>query len=160
MRRLLLLSFSLLAVACSKGPVAPAAPAESAKLSAPFNQDIDVDEVMVHVMDPAARAFWAGWGETYDETGWHDISARTEAEWKKVEDGAAMVVLATNTLMLPPYQRQPNDEWLKLAKNTADLAMQGKNAAENMDKAAMEEIGGKLDVSCDACHKRFREEAR
>jgi hypothetical protein len=113
---------------------------------------------MVHVMDPAARAFWKGWGEVYDSDGLHDVSARTGEEWKRVEDGAATVVLATNTLMLPAYLRKPEDEWNRWAKEVADLAMKGKQAAEMQDKAAIEEIGGKLDTACDSCHEAFRAE--
>jgi hypothetical protein len=160
MRLIALLPASLLVAstfaACTraKTPEAPATEAEAA----PYNTDIDVDEVMVHVMDPSARAFWAGWGEVYDRTGRHDISASSDEEWKKVEDGAAMVVLATNTLMLPKYRRTPEAEWNKWAKEVADLAIQGKQAADKHDKAAMEDIGGRLDVACDDCHKAFRSE--
>src|SRR5262245_54179263 len=76
-----------------------------------YNTDIDVAEVMIHAMDPAARAFWAGWGEVYTDKGMTDVSAKTDEEWKRVEDGATMVMLATNTLMLPAYQRKPAEEW-------------------------------------------------
>lgn len=151
-------SCALLAVACSKSTDAAEAPAAPALPALPYNSDIDVDEVMVHVMDPAARAFWKGWGEVYDAKGLHDVSASNDDEWKKVEDGAAMVVLATNTLMLPSYQRKPEADWTKWAKDVADLAIKGKEAAELQDKAAIEEIGGKLDVACDGCHNAFRTE--
>jgi hypothetical protein len=146
---------ALTCASCSRtapvtGDAAPATP------PTPYNTDIDVDEVMTHVMDPAARAFWAGWGLTYDSRGEHDVSAKTNEEWKRVEDGAAMVVLATNTLMLPLYQRKPKAEWNKWAKQVADLAIQGKAAADKHDVAAIENVGGKLDEACDACHKAFR----
>lgn len=154
----LLPCFALLAVACSGQTETVELPAAPASPAAHYNTDIDVDEVMVHVMDPAARAFWKGWGEVYDDRGSHDVSAKTDEEWKKVEDGAAMVVLATNTLMLPAYQRKPEADWIKWARDAADLAMKGKQAAELQDKAAMEEIGGKLDVACDGCHNAFRTE--
>lgn len=140
--------------ACNKAPetaaAAPAAPAP------PYINELDVDEIMVHTMDPQARQFWAGWGEEYSAAGLVDVSAKTDEEWKKVEDGATGVVLAANTLMLPAYQRKPEAEWLKLARDVADLAMLGRDGADKQDKAAMEEIGGKLDVACDACHKAFR----
>jgi len=152
------ITLSLLALAaasCTK-PTPAAATAEAAPEATPYNTGIDVDEVMVHAMDPSARQFWAGWGETYDDKGWHDVSAKTDEEWKKVEDGAAMVVLATNTLMLPAYQRKPEAEWNKWARQVADIALRGKDAADKKDKAAMETIGGELDVACDKCHEAFR----
>jgi hypothetical protein len=160
MRLIVLLSASLLTAAmldaCTRAKPAEAAAAAPNPVEPPYNADIDVDEVMVHVMDPAARAFWAGWGEVYDRTGRHDVSASTDEEWKKVEDGAAMVVLATNTLMLPTYRRKPEAEWNRWVKEVAELAIQGKAAADKRDLAAIESVGGKLDEACDACHKAFR----
>jgi hypothetical protein len=157
MRLALVLGACLAFAACS--PKAPGGiVAEAAPPPPPYNSDVDVDEIMVHVMDPAARQFWAGWGETYSKDGLVDISAKTDEEWKKVEDGATTVVLATNTLMLPAYQRKPVDEWNKYAKAVADLAMLGREGADKQDKVAMEDIGGKLDVACDACHAAFRSE--
>ena len=140
--------------ACSKQASAPAAGATSP--APPYSAEIDVAEVMIHAMDPAARAFWAGWGEVYTAEGMTDISAKTDEDWKKVEDGATMVMLATNTLMLPAYQRKPTDEWNRYAKDVADIAMLGREGADAHDKAAIEEIGGRLDTACDACHEAFR----
>src|SRR5262245_1513809 len=88
--------------ACNKPPEVAAAPAPP-----PFVNELDVGEVMIHAMDPAAKAFWKGWAEEYSEAGFVDKSAKTDEEWKDVEDGATGVVLAANTLMLPAYQRQP-----------------------------------------------------
>jgi hypothetical protein len=155
MRMTMLVAVCALAIAgCSKPPETTAAAPD-----APYNSEIDVDEVMVHVMDPRARDFWSAWGEVYDSQGLHDVSAKTDDDWKRVEDGAAAVVLATNTLLLPQYRREPFAEWARLAKDVADLAMQGKQAAERKDLTVMEELGGKLDVACDACHEAFRSES-
>lgn len=122
----------------------------------PFNTDVDVIEIMAHTVDPAARAFWASWGEVYDSEGSHDVSAKTDEEWKKVEDGATMLVLASNTLMLPAYQRKPEADWIKYAKTMSDLAMLGREGADHKDLAAMETIGAQIDEACDACHAAYR----
>ena len=142
--------------ACSEPASTPTA--EGPPPAPPYNTDIDVAEVMIHAVDPAARAFWAGWGEVYTAKGMTDISAKTDEEWKKVEDGATMVMLATNTLMLPAYQRKPVENWNRYAKEVADLAILGREGADAHDKKAIEEIGGRLDVACDACHEAFRPE--
>ncbi|HEV7690179.1 MAG TPA: hypothetical protein VGO52_05130 [Hyphomonadaceae bacterium] len=156
MRLMILAAAGCLAVglaACVKSPDVVAASDDS---TPPFVNELDVGEIMVHVMDPQARQFWAGWGEEYSAAGRIDVSARTDEEWKKVEDGAIGVVMGANTLTLPAYRRKPEDKWLKLARDVADLAMQGRDGAERQDKAAMEIIGGKLNVACDACHNTFR----
>jgi hypothetical protein len=121
-----------------------------------YNTDMDVDELMIHVMEPAAYGFWSGWGEIYTKEGMVDISPKNEDEWKLVENGAATVVAATNMLMLPAYVRKPEAEWYKHAKDVADIAIAGKEGAMNQDKSVMYDLGAKLDVACEACHEKFR----
>ena len=124
---------------------------------APYNVDMDMTELMVHVMEPGAYAFWKGWGIIYTPEGTFDISPRTEQEWMQVENGAATVIAATNILMTSPYARDPQAEWFQAAKAVADIAKAGKDAAEKQDKQAMYELGAKLDEACDACHEKFLE---
>lgn len=117
--------------------------------------DIETVEIMVHVVDPAARAFWKGWGEVYTKDGWTDISPKDDAEWKRVEDGAATVLVATNLLRQPGYARAPADQWDRFAAELANIAIEGKLGAERQDKQAMYELGETLDEACDACHAVF-----
>lgn len=117
--------------------------------------DIETLEIMLHVVDPAARAFWKGWGEVYTKEGWTDISPKNDAEWKKVEDGAATVLVATNLLRQPAYVRAPADQWDRFAAELAAIALEGKAGAEHQDKQAMYELGATLDEACDACHAVF-----
>lgn len=151
MRRLTMTIILMLA-ACARAVESD----DTAEAPPPYNTDIDVVEVMAHTVDPSARAFWAAWGEIYDKDGSHDISAKTDEEWKKVEDGAITLVLAANSLMLPAYQRDPRAEWISHAKAMADLATLGREGADRKDLAAMEKIGADLDEACDACHEAFR----
>jgi hypothetical protein len=141
------------AASCSRSEPAPAA----ASGTPPYNVDMDMTELMVHVMEPGAYAFWKGWGIIYTPDGTFDISPRTEQEWIQVENGAATVIAATNILMTAPYTRDPQDEWFQAAKAVADIAKAGKDAAEKQDKQAMYELGSKLDEACDACHEKFQE---
>lgn len=122
---------------------------------ADFNTDMDVLEIMIHVIDPAARAFWDGWGFTFDEEGLHDVSASTDEEWKRVEDGAATVVTGMNVIMLPAHQRAPAADWNSYAREVAALAMEGKDAAEAQNLEVMEELGQRLNEACRACHEAF-----
>jgi hypothetical protein len=148
---------SILALACSLALASGCAKVEptEAAVAAPYNTDIPINEVMAHVMNPAAYQFWSGWGVVEDEHGVRDLAPKTEAEWKTIEDGAATVVQATNVIMLPGYARAPEADWNRYAQDVAKLAMQGKQAAEKHDKDALGEIGEKLDVACDACHEKF-----
>ena len=123
--------------------------------NAPFDTNIPLDEVMAHVMDPAAYAFWGGTGTSYTVDGDTDLSPKTEAEWKRVEDGAAMVILGANSLMLPGYAREPMADWDRYASKVAEVAERAKAAVERKDTSAMRTIGDELDAACEACHTQF-----
>jgi hypothetical protein len=145
-----------LAASVSLGACSPTPSAEpAASALPPYQTEIDTLEAMVHGVDPAAKAFWLGWREVWDETGYHDLSAKTDEDWKRVEDGATTLALLSNALMLPHSQREPRADWLRYAKESADVAMEGKSAAEARDVGQIEEIGARLDETCDACHAQF-----
>jgi hypothetical protein len=147
MCRLGAVAATVLLASCAPKPERPA--------PAPYNTAIPINEVMAHVMDPAADQFWGGTGTSYTVAGERDLSPKTEAEWKRVEDGAATVVLTTNALMAPGYQRAPINDWNRHAKGVADVALRAKAAVEKKDILAMKEIGDELDRACEACHKQF-----
>ena len=108
-----------------------------------------------HATHPGAFAFWRGWGSILTAAGEQDLTPRTEEEWKRVEDGAATVVIATNAIMIPAYAREPRDEWNKSAQIVLDVALRAKVAAEKKDVSAMSALGEELDTACDACHMKF-----
>jgi hypothetical protein len=150
-----LTAFALMGAA-GLGACSGAEPAVSSA-TPPYNADLDMKELMEHVMQSGAYGFWKGWGMIYTPEGTFDISPRTEQEWEAVENGAATVIAVTNVLMTEPYMRDPQDEWYQAAKAVADVAKAGKDAAEKHDKQAMYDIGAKLDEACEACHKKFQE---
>jgi len=152
----LVCSLGLLAGCAKEEPPPKAAPvAAAAIVNPPYNTNIPISEVMVHVMNPAGYQFWSGWGVIEDQHGTRDLAPKTEAEWMIVENGAATVVQTTNAIMVPGYARDPTAEWNRLAQNVANIALRGKEAAEKHDKAVLGDIGEQLDVACDACHAKF-----
>lgn len=143
--------FCLLALAaCS-----PRTPNASPSAAPGYTTAIPLNEVMAHVIEPAAFQFWDGSGTIYDEHGARDRSPTTEAGWKVVENGAATVVEASNGLLLPGRPRAPEAEWTRYAQNLAKVALKAKVAAEAKDKEAVFNAGIELDYACEACHKKF-----
>lgn len=140
---------TLVLAACS------ASGAEGNSAGAPGTRVLEAPELMVHVIEPAARSFWKGYSEVLDENGWRDISPSTEADWKRVEDGAATLMVGGNLLLQPAYAREPVAEWDRLARQFLELATEGKAQAENQSKEAMLLLGEQLDESCDSCHAQF-----
>jgi hypothetical protein len=116
---------------------------------------LDMQELMVHVVDPAAFAFWRGSGYDITEAGERDLSPTTDEGWKVVEDGAATVAEAGNLLILPGRAREPAAEWTKYAKVMQERALEAKAAAERKDKEAVFQTGAALYRTCVACHEKF-----
>jgi len=116
---------------------------------------LDMQELMVHVVDPAAFAFWRGSGYDITEEGERDLSPTTPEGWKVVEDGAATVAEAGNLLILPGRAREPAAEWNKYAKAMQDRALEAKAAAERQDKEALFQTGAALYQTCVACHEKY-----
>ena len=125
------------------------------KAQEPQYAGLDMQELMIHVIDPAAFAFWRGSGFELTEEGERDLSPTTEEGWKVVEDGAATVAEAGNLLMLPGRAREPADEWNKYAKLLTQRALEAKAAAEAKDKKALFDTGGRLYEVCVACHEKY-----
>lgn len=145
-----LLAWGLLG-GCSRPPEKPAAP---------FNTEIPLNEVMLHVLEPAAYGFWDGAGTVHDASGLHDLTPKTEEEWLRVENGAATVAIGANSLMLEGYAQAPDAAWYAYARKLGEVALEGKAAAERKDAKALFEIGGRLDEACEACHAEFLPENR
>lgn len=144
MRRLLAAACLLALGSCSPKAEQPA-----------YNTDQDIAELMIHVIDPAAFAFWRGSGKELTEAGERDLSPTTPEGWKMVEDGASTVAEAGNLLMLPGRPREPVAEWNRYAREMTARAFEAKEAAMRMDKQAVFDTGGRLYETCVACHAKF-----
>lgn len=110
---------------------------------------------MLHVLEPAARNFWKGWGEILDENGWRDISPKTDAEWKTVEDGAATALIVGDLLLSPSYAKEPRDDWEQQVQAFTTIASEARIQAMKQNSDAMFDLGERLDQSCDTCHAQF-----
>ena len=145
-----LLALTLAAAACTKPAPPPPKPAALA-----FDTGVPLNEVMAHVVEPAAEKFWRGSGTLYDKSGLHDFTPTTPEGWKAVEDGAVGVIEASNLLSIPGRVRAPGTDW---ARHVAELNAIGKEAlasAEKHDVKAMMLVGSRMDVVCDSCHEAF-----
>ena len=157
-RKLMAIDMRCIALGLSALTLAGCSASEAASSNTPPAASppiLEARELMVHVVEPAARSFWKGYSEILDENGWRDISPKTEADWKHVEDGAATLVVSGNLLLQPSYAREPIADWDRLAQQFLDLAKEGKVQAENQGQDAMLTLGEQLDETCDACHAQF-----
>jgi hypothetical protein len=116
---------------------------------------ISTTELMAHVIDPAAYAFWRGSGQVITEAGVQDLAPTTPEGWKAVEDGATTLAEAGNLLMLPGRPRPPEAQWNKYAKQLTERALEAREATVRQDNQAIFDTGGKVYEVCVACHAKY-----
>lgn len=119
-----------------------------------YRTALPLNDVMGHIISPAAFAFWGAWGEVSTKDGVQNLRPTTEAGWEAAESGAATVAEAANLLLLPSRRRDDGD-WVKYAQALSDVALEALEATEARDSARMGAVGAKLDEACEACHHRY-----
>ena len=116
-----------------------------------YDLSLPMEEVMGHVVDPGAWAFWRASGEVVTEKGTESLLPKTEEGWLAAESGAITVHEAGN-LLLMPGRAQDQTKWPGFVKKMQVAAMDAKAAAEKHDGEAMFRTGGELYQTCVDCH--------
>ena len=119
-----------------------------------YDLSLDMKEMMGHVIDPGAWAFWHASGESVTKTGTQSLAPTTEEGWEAAESGAAQVAEAGNLLLIPGYQRDDTD-WPRFAHQLIKAGLDGKAAAEAKDPQRMFTTGAAIYQVCTACHARY-----
>ena len=137
---------ALAAVSCSRPAPKAAQPA--------FDLSLDMKEVMGHVIDPGAWAFWHASGENITRTGVESLTPKTEEAWEAAESGAAQVAEAGNLLLIPGYMRDTTD-WPRFSRQLIKAGLDGKAAAEAHDPRRMFTTGAAIYQVCTGCHAKY-----
>lgn len=117
----------------------------------PYDVHLDMKEIMGHVVDPGAWAFWHASGDVETSDGVKSNLPTTQEGWEAAESGAAQVAEAGNLLLLSGYNRNEKTwtDWvLKLQK----AGFAAKDAAEKHDAKAMFATGAEMYSVCTGCH--------
>lgn len=165
--------FSLLMVlilsGCNSAPQQPAAAAPE------FKPTFPIQEVMGHVIMPAADGLWSSVETNVTSKGVEEVQPRTEDEWEHVRNYAVTLVEATNLLLIPGRhvaepgakaadvselspeqieQRITSDPamWRMHVENLHNVAMESVAAIDKKSPEAMIEAGDHLDKACEDCH--------
>src|SRR5690348_3727162 len=88
-------ALAVLLTACNQKPSAP--PAGAAK----FDTNLNVSEIMGHMVDPGSFMYWKTTGEEETEQGTKSLAPTTEEGWETMVSGATIVAEAGNALQLP-----------------------------------------------------------
>jgi hypothetical protein len=153
MNRRLLLS-GVLACALLASTSACAVQAQPSPPRPPFTPVVDMKELMVSVVQPAADNFWGILGETVTEKGVVDLYPKTDEEWVKAHQNATWLAEMGNLLMIDG--RAPdNDAWMMRSAEFIEVSAQILKAVDTRDRARMEDLATELDQSCSACHQKY-----
>ncbi len=137
-------------------------------------------ELMDAEMDATSEKIWNAVSIVNDESGTHQKTPSTPAEWQELRRQAIRIAEASNLLMIPgrpvagPNVKttiksvEPLDVAAiqkRLAANPAALAafaqsartvaLQLVDAVDKHDVQKLSDLGGSLDEVCEACHKTF-----
>ncbi len=116
-----------------------------------YDTHLDMKEIMGHVVDPGAWAFWHASGDVETAQGTVSNLPTTEEGWEAAESGAAQVAEAGNLLLLPGYNRN-EPQWSEWVAKLQKAGFAAKDAAERKDKAAMFATGAEMYQVCTGCH--------
>jgi cytochrome c5 len=79
---------------------------------------------------------------------------KTAEDWATLQNNALNLAEAGNLLLLPGRAKD-NGEWTKHATALVETGSQAFKAANAKDAKALEEIGNKIDDTCEACHAKY-----
>src|SRR5258706_10313442 len=103
---------------------------------------LGLKELMEHVVDPSADAFWLASGTIITAKGEASRAPTTDAGWEAAVNAAAMLVESGNLLMMPGRARDQK-EWGQLAQQLADAGAAGLKAEQAKDERRVLENCGR-----------------
>ena len=142
----------------AKTAATPAAAAGATTISAPSGAVLlSVKDVMRHIVNPAAEAYWARSGEIDDTSGDHDRTpkATDEANWAVSLDSAAQLVEAGNLLRMDGRARDPDGPWNKYAVALTNAGLKAMAAVQAKDVTKTFDAGSAMYDACFNCHGKY-----
>jgi len=125
--------------------VLPLLMAGAAMAQAPTFQPVGtVHQIMLGIVKPTSDIIFAIPGK----------KPATDADWATVQNAALTLAEAGNLLMLPGRAKD-NGEWVKDAKALVSAGSDAFKAANAKDAKALEDIGDKIEDTCEACHGKY-----
>ena len=126
-RLLFLLGFPLL-VGCSNEQSEELATAEAV-----YNTQLDTQQIMSLVLEPASDILWDSAGWVMDAAGYEDLYPTTDEGWDFVRAQAAIVVESGNMLALPG-RAEDNDAWMIYSEGLSEVGLLAMKAAAEQNE--------------------------
>ena len=138
-----------------------------------------IKEIMELIIDPSADVVWGAAGSIVDKEGDHELLPKTPEEWLEVRKAAVRLIEGANLLVMPvreaapagtksetpgvelePEQmtgliRRKRQTFNGFARQLQQLGVEFVRASDAKDKAALIEVGGRMENVCESCHQTF-----
>jgi hypothetical protein len=138
-------AFSMLAVAllcgCSPEP-------DSSSTLLPVG---NLQELMAHVVDPAADVYWAAVGTIVDKDGVHEIYPTTDEEWEAVSN-AAFTIAESGNLMMIEGRAIDQGAYVTMSQQLIEVGLRALEAADARNLDAVFDMGAEVYYVCSNCH--------
>jgi len=162
--------------ACDKAP--PTAPPPAAS---PIKLTAGIQDIMAHMIDPAADFLWESVSTTVTAEGIEDKQPRTDAEWNEVRRHAIVLTESANLILMEGRHvaregKQLEDHgtpgnltaaeaeqaiaadratFVAFAQALHDSGVAFLKAADDRNPQAMLDAGETMDQVCESCHLKF-----
>jgi len=117
----------------------------------PFKLLVDVKQLMVSIVDPAADVLWDSVGTVISAEGVDEWYPKTDEEWAAVRNSAIVLMESGNLLMIGDRARDQT-AWMQMSRQMIDAGAKALEAAESRDPEAVFAVGETVYFACDRCH--------
>jgi predicted nuclease with RNAse H fold len=182
MRKIVLFSFAVGALGVAMVTMACTAPAPEPEAAAPaaqFRTDATIKDLMLGMVDTNADVVWLSVSFVNNDKGIVETRPQNDEDWETVRRGAVMLMEATNLLKMPgrkvaraheksvvpgielePEEMQAMIEkdraaWNKHADDLHAAVAETLTAIEAKDSDKVFELGEKIELACETCHKTY-----
>ena len=149
LRRLLFFFGFPLLVGCSNDQSEELAASEAV-----YNTQLDTQQIMSLVLEPASDILWDSAGWVMDAAGYEDLYPTTDEGWDFVRAQAAFVVESGNMLALPG-RAEDNDAWMIYSEGLSEAGLLAMKAAAEQNEEDFFQAGAQLYSVCTACHQAY-----
>jgi len=119
-----------------------------------YNTQLDTQQIMSLVLEPASDILWDSAGWVMDAAGYEDLYPTTDEGWDFVRAQAAIVVESGNMLALPG-RAEDNDAWMIYSEGLSEAGLLAMKAAAEQNEDDFFQAGAQLYSVCTACHQAY-----
>jgi hypothetical protein len=111
-------------------------------------------ELMTHMIDPAADVYWGAGGVIIDSEGEHWQIPETDEEWAALSHAAFTVAVGGN-LLLTQGRAVDQGAWVTMSNQLTEIALQALEAADARNLQAVFDMGAEMYYVCTNCHSVY-----